>query len=785
MEGSPGSPVSEHIDAFPYVSNLALARIHPHAKRRAGFVLTGLGIIGIGLSLWAAFPTPIDTPGFKLSVGPYVLGVVSSTQELDFLPPQPRTSRIVNGKDEEVARLHGPHDRVPVAFNAITPRFVQAVLAIEDRGFMTHDGLEPKAIIRALGVDLAAGEIVQGGSTITQQLVKNAITGSDRTWARKIKEASLSIQLESQWTKEEILNEYLNVIYLGAGTYGVGAASRYWFNTTPDQLTLPQSALLAGMIAAPSIYDPRQDPDRAISRRNRVLDAMVATQAITQAQADEAKAAPLGLALRDEVDGLDAVNGWMIHRLQHDPAFHSLGDTPGARAQAVFGGGLTIHTTIDPVWQQAVTQAIAANIPADSQAQVAVVAIEPDTGHIKAMVSGTANPDRPAKAMNLATQALRQPGSTFKPIVLATALTNGFNLDATFAAPATIALPDPTNPSVPWTVSNAGGADYGHLDLRSATAFSVNTVYAQLMTQLGVEKVKTTAQALGITTPLPDSPAIALGSGEVTVLDMASVQATLATGGRYHQPTLVRTITDETNKVRYASSAGEGSQRLDPGATWALTRAMTAVVNEGTGREAAIGRPFAGKTGTTQSHADAWFTGFTRDVAIAVWVGDPLGQTPLRPPLTPIDVSGSNWPAQIAGQSVKAIEQHIQLRPFEAPTGERVRVVIDKTRGCLPNANTPLALVATVDFPADQAPTRVCEEPTTPDTITVPNVVGLKADSAKTQLEAAGLIVDRFPEANAQVPPGVVWHQEPAPGVQGAPPFHRAAIRYAPEGTTP
>ena len=766
---------------FPYVVPDRRFLMSPRGRQRGQLILTGLALVGIGLGVWSFFPDPPADTGLNITVGRYALGTLRSTTDIQHIAPKPRTSYVVNAAGEQVTRLHGPQDRVPVAYTQINPHVINAVLAIEDRGFMEHEGLEPKAIIRALGVDLAAGRIVQGGSTITQQLVKNAITGSDRTWQRKIKEASLSLQLESQWTKEQILTEYLNVIYLGAGNYGVGAASSYWFSTTPDQLTLPQSALLAGMIAAPSAYDPRENPDGARTRRNRVLDAMVQTKTITQAEADTAKQDDLGLNLNARAHGMDAVTAWVVHRLQHDATFNALGDTPADRAERVFGGGLTIHTTIDPLWQQAAEAAVASQVPEGSMAQPAVVAIDPDTGQVKAMVSGTKDTERPAAQLNLATQALRQPGSTFKPVVLAAALRQGINLDQAYPAPASITLPDLSNPSGPaWVVNNAGGAAYGSLDLRAATALSVNTVYAQLMNQVGVPAVKAMAKDLGITHPLPDSSAIALGAGELSVLDMASAQATLATGGLFHTPTVVSKITDEDGRIVWQAAQGAGARKVEPAVAWATTRAMTAVVDEGTGHAAALSRPFAGKTGTSQNNADAWFTGFTRDVAVAVWVGDPKAQTPLRPPFTPIEVSGANWPAVIASKTVAGIEQHIPLRPFAVPEGERVRVLIDKTRGCLPNPYTPPALLAEVDFPVGQEPTRVCVEPTAPDQITVPNVVGLKADAAKQALEGVGLIVDVVTQPNESVPPGVVWAQTPTPGVQGAPPYSRATLSVAP-----
>ncbi|WP_336250272.1 penicillin-binding protein [Stomatohabitans albus] len=750
--------------------------------RRGQFIVVGLGMLGLGLLAWSLFPDSHQEDGFNIALGKYGVAVVRSTSNLQTIAPQPKTSSLVDASGGIVTRLHGPQDRVPVTLSQIHPYLVQSVLAIEDRGFMDHDGLEPKAIIRAFGVDLAAGKIVQGGSTITQQLVKNAIIGSDRTWQRKIKEASLSLQLESQWSKEQILEEYLNLIYLGAGNYGVGAASSYWFSTTPDALTLPQSALLAGMIAAPTSFDPRENPDGAKTRRNRVLDAMVETKAITRAEADQAKEADLGLAINERASGMDAVTAWIVHRLQHDPAFHTLGDTPADRASRIFGGGLTIHTTIDPRWQQSAEAAVNAQIATGSQAQAAVVAIDPDTGYVKAMVSGSKDPNRPAASLNLAAQAIRQPGSTFKPVVLAAALRSGINLDQSYPAPASITLPDRSNPNGPaWTVNNAGGAAYGALDLRAATAFSVNTVYAQVMNDIGVPAVKQMATDLGITHPLPDSPAIALGAGELTVMDMASVQATLATGGLYHAPTVVSKITDEHGQVVYEGATGKGTRTVEPAVAWATTRAMTAVVDEGTGHAADIGRPFAGKTGTSQNNSDAWFTGFTRDVAVAVWVGDPQAQTPLRPPVTPIEVSGANWPAMIAGQTVSGIERQINLRPFTVPEGERVRVLIDKTRGCLPNPNTPPALLAEIDFPAGQEPTSVCVEPTAPDRITVPNVVGLKADTATQAMEDVGLRVTVTEQANDQVPPGVVWAQTPNPGTQGAPPYSQATLLVSPE----
>ena len=682
-------------------------------------------------------------------------------------PPQ-QTSRVLAADGSVLAELHAEQDRDVVPLDRIPMELRNAVVAVEDRRFYAHGGVDGRAIARALVQNARSGRVSQGGSTITQQLAKNAVVGNDPTLERKLEEAGVALQLERQFSKDEILEQYLNTVYFGNGAYGAQTAAQRYFGVDVEELDLAQSALLAGLLKAPATYDPYRHPKAALRRRNLVLSLMQAQNVAPAGQVAAARARRL------ELQPIEIAGRWrapyfvdhVLDQLQHAPTFAALGEDPAARANTLFRGGVTVHTTLDPQWQEAAEDAVAGTLTARRDPHAAVVALDPHSGGILSLVGGRdySDADDPYAKFNLATDGRRQPGSTFKEVVLATALAQGRTLDDMYNAPARVVIePRPGEPE-PYPVANYDNRAYGRLSLRDATAYSVNVVYARLMSEVGPEAVVATAHDLGIRSPLQPLRSLALGAQEVSPLEMASVQATLASGGVYHRPAAVERITAADGTVLYQRPARTGKRVLDKGVAYLTTEGLRGVVAYGTGEQANLQRPMAGKTGTTQRGTDAWFVGYTPHFAAAVWVGFPQGSIPMVPPRTRIPVEGGNWPAEIFARfGVRALTE-VPADDFKRPGLDVTTVRVDTTRNCLPNPYTPPDVVAERSYLKGTEPTRTCQEPTGPPTTDVPSVTGLPLAAAVQLLQDAGFSVRRRPENSPTLPPGYVTRQDPPAG---------------------
>jgi penicillin-binding protein 1A len=539
-----------------------------------------------------------------------------------------------------LATLRGSQSRILVRTDQIHPIMLQAIVAVEDKRFYQHRGVDMRGIARAVWADVTSQHVVQGGSTITQQFVKNSCVTTKRTISRKLKEAALAWQLEQHWSKDRILTAYLNTIYFGNGAYGIQRAAQTYFNTTAAKLTLAQAALLAGLPADPSGYDPVTNPNAARARRGEVLRDMLAQHDITQSDFQKANATPLPRAQAVRLPGIQGPAPYFANYVKQQ-----LISKYGTRG--VFGGGLNVQTTLDLHLQRLARKAIESVLTSPDSPAAALVAIRPRTGEIVAMYGG--NSFRESQ-FNLAVQGERQAGSSFKPFVLATALREGISPSTTFASkPVSIFIGDRY-----WNVRNYEGDYVGSANLTNATILSDNSVFAQLTQLVGPANVATTARRLGITRHLNPYFAIGLGADPVSPLEMARAFSTFADNGARVDGAAFGNRPRAISRIRNARGTLVDDNRplrrqvLDPNQDALLTSILEGVVQSGTGKRAALSdRAAAGKTGTTENYGDAWFVGYTPQLATAVWVGYPNKLIPMMTQFHGGPVAGGTLPALI------------------------------------------------------------------------------------------------------------------------------------------
>jgi penicillin-binding protein 1A len=574
-----------------------------------------------------------------------------------------------------VAQLTGNQNRILVKQDQISPHIKNAVVAIEDRRFYEHEGVDYTAIARALWQDILRRWAVQGGSTVTQQFVKNALSAQgNRSVFQKLRESALAYHLEREWSKDKILTQYLNTVYFGNGAYGIEAAVRTYFGdgdepaergadltgvqyaAPEDELdprrreafdvTPAQAALLAGLIASPSAYDPVEHPEAARARRDLVLSRMLEQRTITRGEYEEA--IETDPPAENQVDPPDAdseqpyFTSWLTQQLvdRYGPGL-------------VFGGGLNIKTTIDPELQSAAEDAVAGRLAGVGPA-ASLVAIENKTGAVKAMVGGT---DFDATPFNLATNGHRQPGSAFKPFILVRALADGVDPGSVWASQQKV-FPVPGSRKEKFIVNNYEDSYLGSASLWSATATSDNSVFAELGIETGTKRVARMARRMGIRTKLSTNPAMTLGGLEegVTPLEMAYAYSTIANKGRRVSGTLASSRGPVgIEKVEGKGIRGdEGTNKKVVGRAFPEWVGQTAqdmlslVVSSGTGKAAQVsGESIWGKTGTTENYGDAWFVGSNGELTVAVWVGYPDKLIPMKYEFGGSPVAGGTYPAEI------------------------------------------------------------------------------------------------------------------------------------------
>jgi penicillin-binding protein 1A len=626
-----------------------------HRKRRAPFGRR----VGLGLAVIGA----LAALGLLGVVG-YVAAVAATAPNLDELQAidKGQSSVIYAADGSRLGYVQSDEVRTPVTWRHMPKNLRNALVAIEDENFYEHRGVDYGAIVRAGVKNISSGRTLQGGSTITQQLARALyIKDAERSFERKIREAKLASELEKRRSKRWILREYLNSVPFGTingrTAIGVEAAAQMYFSVRARDLKLHQAALIAGLPQAPSQYNPFRNPSAALERRNEVLAQMVKNRHVSDRQGRRA-------ARR----GLDLNRGTRYTKRREPYFFDYVQDELIERYGAgVFRrGGLKVRTTVDPQLQEAGRQAMANALGYPGDPSSAVVSIDPDTGHVKAMASSGTYDER---TFNLAAQGQRQPGSAFKTMVLATAIRKGVDPRATRYRSKPLSLN--TKKYGPWKVQTYDKTYGGSMDLVEATIKSDNTVYAQLDLDLGPDEVRKTARLMGITTKLDGLPSEGLGGLRIGVspLEMANAYATLASGGMRNTPKAIL-------KVEFPDGNTENLGRpkrkrvFSDGIAHEVTKILEQNVQRGTGKKAQIGCPAAGKTGTTDDFNDAWFVGYTPKLASAVWVGYPNALREMRG-VHGVDVAGGTFPAEIWG-SFMNVAKGGSCASFRAPT-ERVK----------------------------------------------------------------------------------------------------------------
>ena len=519
-----------------------------------------------------------------------------------------------------IAELHGAENRVLVTSNKIPDVMKEATVATEDARFYSHHGVDFQGVARAIVENIRAGSVVQGGSTITEQYVKNAYVGNERTYKRKIREAVLAWQLEDRWSKDKILTEYLNTVFYGASAYGVEAASLTYFHKHVSRLTLAEAALLAALPKAPSEFTPTVSPVEAKQRRNLVLQLMANQGYITQTKATATMKQRLGV-YKYPLNPNNSLANYFT-----DYVKRVLTRRYGTRQ--VFEGGLKVYTSIDMKWQGQATNVIKSTtgpLNFGFKPSAALVAIDPRNGYIRTMVGGL---DYKKQQFNLAWQAKRQAGSSMKPFVLATAVEQGMNPDTTFYSSKSPVIIPMGLYAVPWKVNGDGPG--GMESVAAATTISDNVVFAQLSVDVGPENTVETAHKMGITSTLDAVPSITLGTSGVTPLEMADAYATLASGGIHHPPQAIVKVVLPNGHVDWRPKT-KGSRAIPAGVASVVTQCLERVASAGTGSESGTWFPYprAGKTGTTENGWDVWYCGYTPQLAASVWMGDAVRNSPM------------------------------------------------------------------------------------------------------------------------------------------------------------
>ena len=608
-----------------------------------------------------------------------------------------------------------------------------AIVAIEDKRFYEHRGVDVRGMARALYADVTQHGAVQGGSTITQQFVKNAYLTNKKSIGRKLFEAALAWQLEQRWSKDRILTAYLNTVYFGNGAYGVEQASRIYFHHRAAIMKPAEAALLAGIPEDPSLWDPVAHPVAAKERRNVVLQQLYAQGFLTDSQYVNSKVYPMPDPSQVSLPSTQGLAGPYFANYVKDRLVRHYGP------RKTLGGGLKVTTTLDVNMQKIARAAIASVLPTASGPTASLVVLDAQTGNVLAMVGGE---NYHKSQFNLATQGERQPGSSFKPFVLATALKEGISPSSVLTSSKHVTI---NADGRLWQVNNYEGEALGPIDLTKAIAYSDNSVFSQLTAIVGPRNVRDTARQLGITTPLQGYFAIGLGAEPATPLEMARAYQSFADGGDRidgsifgNEPRVVQEVTangaTQVNKVVGVPALGTADQSHARAAI--IDSLLQGVVQFGTGTAAALpGREVAGKTGTTENYGDAWFVGYTPQLVAAVWVGYPDKLIPMTTEFHGHPVAGGTFPALIWKAFMLKALDYLKAPPesFPSPVSQYAAPVTVVNRGgALERDDGVCKNTFQMEFFGGVGPSRVatCK----PNEVEIPDVVGQPLEAAKARL---------------------------------------------------
>lgn len=610
---------------------------------------------------------------------------------------EPNMPSYIYDKDGKIITKMFVENRDPIEFNQIPDVVTSAFLSIEDTRFYSHNGLDLRRIIGALIADIRSGKKVQGASTITQQLVKRAFLSPEKTFKRKIQEAILAIQLERKYTKDDILEMYLNQIYFGEGAYGIESAAQVYFGKDANSLNLEEAALLAALPKAPNSYNPHKDMTAAIKRRNIVLSSMTEAGYITQEQAKAASAKPI--LLKGSKANIERYQFPYFVDYITELLVNKYGETK------VYKGGLNVYTTLDPKIQTLAEAAMSnpKNFPKSKkddkgvlQPQAAVVVIDPHTGFIKAIVGGRDHQQK--RQFNRATDAVRQPGSTFKPVaVYGPALEKG-------KAPTDVVKDEPTKYGS-WQVRNYDGKYRGFITYRTATMYSVNVAAVKVMNELGVNKCIEFAKRLGITSLVQKDENLSTALGGLTTgvkpLELAGAYGAFDNDGVYVQPTAITKIEDRDHNI-IEEVRPKKVIAMKKTTAYLMTSMLESVVTSGTGSSASLGkRPVAGKTGTTSDDKDAWFAGYTPELVCVVWMGHDS-------PKPMSKVYGGSFPAKIWKYIMGNTLSNVPVKAFPKPPGIVSGTICSKS-GKKPSDICPPDALVTDIFTRGTLPSKVCD----------------------------------------------------------------------------
>jgi penicillin-binding protein 1A len=686
--------------------------------------------------------------------------ILRSVPSLEELTPSDiaETSKVYAIDGTLLTEFHAGENREIIHFELMSDYVKDAVLAVEDKRFYDHQGVDYKRIIGAFIADVRAGTIEQGASTITMQYIKNVYFTPEKTFRRKINEAVIAIQLERNYTKDKILEMYLNTIYFGAGSYGVEKAAQIYFGINAKDLDLAQSALLAAIIKGPSYYNPYSNPEQALARRNLVLKLMYDQERISKDQYLNAISVPIVLN-----ENASAGNGgtkdlqapYFVDFVKQQLYEKKFTDYD------VFKGGLRIYTTLDPDLQQKAENAIKTVFSSDPEPSYAIISTDPSNGYIYALVGGK---DYSTSKFNIATQGKRQPGSVFKVPVLMQSINMNFSPNDKYNPNGPITIDMPSGPD--WIVENYGKKNYetDEMTVIDATINSVNVVYAQLMMKVGAENVEQLCKDMGIE-GVGSNPAIALGGLEegVTPLDVSKIFATLAANGNYREPVAILKITDSSGNILYEYDPDKNDNNkiiMDAPAAYYTTKILERVILEGTGKGANIGRPAAGKTGTTSDFRDAWFAGYTPELATVVWMGHVESNKPMEP-IEGRSLTGGSYPADIWRQFMAAVLKDRPVSQFISPEGELVDVQVCLDSGLLPTPWCPKDKLSYMIFVKGKEPVDFCN---VHNKIAIPDVTGMSIDDAKQVFYDLYFEVNEIFEFDETYNENIVFKTDPVAG---------------------